>query len=70
MHAEPSAIALVVLQVRALADADEVVTLSVDVDTLPDLARSNFVELVRFYPRAHYRFPPKDDGRLTTQIGQ
>jgi len=45
---EPSAVAHAVSQVRALADAEEVETLSVDVDTVPDVTRSNFVELVRF----------------------
>ena len=48
VNAEPSAVALLVSQVRDLADAEEVETLAVDVDTLPDVARSNFIELVRF----------------------
>lgn len=48
VRAEPNAVALVVSQVRHLADADDVETLSVDVDTTPDVSRSNFVELVRF----------------------
>ena len=45
---DPSDIASLVSQVRTLAVAEEVETLSVDVDTSPDVARSNFVELMRF----------------------
>jgi hypothetical protein len=48
VQGEPNAVALIVSQVRALADADGVETLSVDVDTSPDVMRSNFVELARF----------------------
>ena len=48
VHADPSAVAHMVSQVRELADAASVETLSVDVDTVPDVTRSNFVELARF----------------------
>ena len=48
VHADPNAVALMVSQVRNLADAEDVETLSVDVDTVPDVTRSNFVELARF----------------------
>jgi hypothetical protein len=45
---EPDAVFEIVSQVRALADAEGVETLSVDVDTSADVSRSNFVELARF----------------------
>ena len=46
--AEPDSIVSLVAQVRELAQAEGVETLSVDVDTTSDVHRSNFVELARF----------------------
>ena len=48
VQSEPNAVAELVSNVRALADAHEVQVLSVDVDTTPDVRRSDFAELLRF----------------------